>query len=154
MSAEEVAKAFVQHYYQTFDGNVDQLAGLYVSLRRCLFLLFPHWLVVPAVHASTESVRRHNIGSVQSCAKPDGRNPAPLAVLLWCLYSGMPCWNVSLTCALCGSRADDSHLSILEPEFHVDFRGSTSARSTKHSRKVEERRPSESPGQVDGCSAL
>jgi hypothetical protein len=32
MSAEEVAKAFVQHYYQTFDGNVDQLAGLYVSV--------------------------------------------------------------------------------------------------------------------------
>jgi hypothetical protein len=31
MSAEEVAKAFVQHYYQAFDTNVDGLAGLYVS---------------------------------------------------------------------------------------------------------------------------
>jgi hypothetical protein len=31
MSAEEVAKAFVQHFYQTFDTNVDGLAGLYVS---------------------------------------------------------------------------------------------------------------------------
>lgn len=30
MSAEEVAKAFVQHYYQTFDNNVDGLAGLFV----------------------------------------------------------------------------------------------------------------------------
>mmetsp|Transcript_14791 Transcript_14791/g.20174 ORF Transcript_14791/g.20174 Transcript_14791/m.20174 type:complete len:122 (-) Transcript_14791:403-768(-) len=29
MSAEEVAKAFVQHFYQTFDSNVEQLAGLY-----------------------------------------------------------------------------------------------------------------------------
>jgi hypothetical protein len=32
MSAEEVAKAFVQHYYQTFDANVDGLAGLFVRL--------------------------------------------------------------------------------------------------------------------------
>jgi len=31
MSAEEVAKAFVQHFYQTFDTNVDALGGLYVS---------------------------------------------------------------------------------------------------------------------------
>lgn len=31
MSAEDVAKAFVQHFYQTFDSNVDGLAGLYVS---------------------------------------------------------------------------------------------------------------------------
>lgn len=29
MSAEEVAKAFVQHFYQTFDNGVDGLAGLY-----------------------------------------------------------------------------------------------------------------------------
>jgi hypothetical protein len=53
MSAEEVAKAFVQHYYQTFDGNVDQLAGLYVSLHRWLFIWFPHWSIVPAVPTST-----------------------------------------------------------------------------------------------------
>ena len=32
MSAEEVAQAFVQHYFQTFDSNVDNLAGLFVSL--------------------------------------------------------------------------------------------------------------------------
>ncbi len=31
MSAEEVANAFVNHFYQTFDGGVDALAGLYVS---------------------------------------------------------------------------------------------------------------------------
>lgn len=31
MSAEEVAKAFVQHFYQTFDSNIEGLAGLYVS---------------------------------------------------------------------------------------------------------------------------
>lgn len=31
MSAEEVAKAFIQHFYQTIDSNVDALAGLYVS---------------------------------------------------------------------------------------------------------------------------
>ncbi|KAL3758205.1 hypothetical protein ACHAWU_004843 [Discostella pseudostelligera] len=29
MSAEEVAQAFVQHFYQTFDSNVDSLAGLF-----------------------------------------------------------------------------------------------------------------------------
>ena len=31
MSAEEVAKAFVQHFYNSFDSNVEALAGLYVS---------------------------------------------------------------------------------------------------------------------------
>lgn len=31
MSAEEIAKAFVQHYYQSFDSNADSLAGLFVS---------------------------------------------------------------------------------------------------------------------------
>lgn len=32
MSAEEVAKAFVQHYYHTFDsGGAQALASLYVS---------------------------------------------------------------------------------------------------------------------------
>jgi hypothetical protein len=31
MSAEQVANAFVQHYYQTFDSNVQNLAGLFVS---------------------------------------------------------------------------------------------------------------------------
>jgi len=29
MSAEEVAKAFVQHFYNAFDTNVDSLSGLY-----------------------------------------------------------------------------------------------------------------------------
>jgi hypothetical protein len=33
MSAEEVAGAFVQHYYQTRDTNVDALASLFV---RCI----------------------------------------------------------------------------------------------------------------------
>jgi hypothetical protein len=31
MSGDEVAKAFVQHYYQTWNSNPDALAGLYVS---------------------------------------------------------------------------------------------------------------------------
>lgn len=31
MSAEEVATAFVSHYYQAFDAGADSLAGLYVS---------------------------------------------------------------------------------------------------------------------------
>jgi hypothetical protein len=30
MSAEEVAAAFVNHFYQTFQTNVEALAGLYV----------------------------------------------------------------------------------------------------------------------------
>jgi Nuclear transport factor 2 (NTF2) domain len=30
MSVEEVANAFVQHYYTSFDSNVEQLAGLFV----------------------------------------------------------------------------------------------------------------------------
>jgi hypothetical protein len=30
MSAEEVANAFVSHYYNTFDSNPDQLMGLFV----------------------------------------------------------------------------------------------------------------------------
>mmetsp|Transcript_21468 Transcript_21468/g.85389 ORF Transcript_21468/g.85389 Transcript_21468/m.85389 type:complete len:118 (+) Transcript_21468:107-460(+) len=29
MSAEEVAKAFVKHYYACFDGNREQMVGLY-----------------------------------------------------------------------------------------------------------------------------
>ena len=32
MSAEQVANAFTQHYYQTFDSNPDALVGLFVSL--------------------------------------------------------------------------------------------------------------------------
>jgi hypothetical protein len=33
MSANEVANAFVSHYYQTFDSNVDNLAPLFVRTR-------------------------------------------------------------------------------------------------------------------------
>ena len=31
MSAEEVAKAFAQHYYTTFDSNVQGLSSMFVS---------------------------------------------------------------------------------------------------------------------------
>lgn len=31
MSAEEIGTAFVTHFYQAFDSNVDSLSGLYVS---------------------------------------------------------------------------------------------------------------------------
>ncbi len=34
MSAESVADAFVQHYYQTRDSNVQSLGGLFVSRGR------------------------------------------------------------------------------------------------------------------------
>lgn len=39
MSAEEVAKAFVQHYYTTFDTNRAGLANLYVRSLLPDFLL-------------------------------------------------------------------------------------------------------------------
>ena len=35
MSAEEIANAFITHYYTTLDSNPSQLAGLYVSLTYC-----------------------------------------------------------------------------------------------------------------------
>ena len=31
MNAEEVAKAFAEHYYNMFDSNVESLAPLFVS---------------------------------------------------------------------------------------------------------------------------
>lgn len=37
MAADEVAKAFVQHFYQTFDQNVDSLAGLYQAASMLTF---------------------------------------------------------------------------------------------------------------------
>ena len=42
MSAEEVAKAFIQHFYQTIDSNVDALAGLYVSF--CSLCVYNRYL--------------------------------------------------------------------------------------------------------------
>ena len=33
MSGEDAAKAFAQHFYNTFDTNVDGLAGMFVSIR-------------------------------------------------------------------------------------------------------------------------
>jgi hypothetical protein len=44
MSAQEVAASFIQHYYNTFDTNPEQLGGLYVSLLlptsfHCLLLI-------------------------------------------------------------------------------------------------------------------
>jgi len=33
MSADDIAKAFVQHFYQTFDQGIAGLEGLYVSQR-------------------------------------------------------------------------------------------------------------------------
>ena len=45
MSAEEVAKAFVNHYYQAFDSNVGSLASLYVSYNAesDIILCLEHW---------------------------------------------------------------------------------------------------------------
>jgi hypothetical protein len=45
MSAEEVAKAFVQHFYQAFDTNVDSLAGLFVS-QVSVASIDQHWSLV------------------------------------------------------------------------------------------------------------
>jgi hypothetical protein len=39
MSAEEIATAFVQHFYQAFDNGVDALGGLFVSHHLFLFRL-------------------------------------------------------------------------------------------------------------------
>jgi hypothetical protein len=44
MSAEDVAKAFVQHYYTTFDTNRPGLASLYVRLAiGCLSTALRWW---------------------------------------------------------------------------------------------------------------
>ena len=43
MSAEEVAKAFVQHFYAVFDSNPEQLSSLYVS--SYYFYLKYRWIV-------------------------------------------------------------------------------------------------------------
>ena len=40
MSADQVANAFTQHYYQTFDSNPDALVGLFVSLLGIASLCF------------------------------------------------------------------------------------------------------------------
>jgi len=56
MSAEEVAKAFVQHFYATFDSNADHLGGLFVSIScsrmpmslHCLLAFARHILMVMA----------------------------------------------------------------------------------------------------------
>jgi hypothetical protein len=40
MSADEIAAAFVQHYYQSLDSNVASLAGLFVGR----FMLHPRHL--------------------------------------------------------------------------------------------------------------
>ena len=51
MSSDEVAKAFVQHFYTTFDSGVDALAGLYVSFSKMtfynLFYMYPRSSLVP-----------------------------------------------------------------------------------------------------------
>jgi hypothetical protein len=56
MSAEEVANAFVQHFYQTFDNGVDGLAGLFVSISYAgddgfvvalLIACSPYYLIAP-----------------------------------------------------------------------------------------------------------
>jgi hypothetical protein len=39
MSAEEIATAFVQHFYQAFDNGVDALGGLFVSYHFVSFRL-------------------------------------------------------------------------------------------------------------------
>jgi hypothetical protein len=38
MSADEVAKAFVQHFYTSFDSTVENLKTLYVSYVTCHFV--------------------------------------------------------------------------------------------------------------------
>ena len=47
MSYEEVANAFVPHYYQTFDSNIEALSSLFVSKNQANSppCLFPHCYV-------------------------------------------------------------------------------------------------------------
>lgn len=42
MSAEEVAKAFLQYFYTTFDSNVEGLASLYVSVFVIVVVVLPY----------------------------------------------------------------------------------------------------------------
>jgi hypothetical protein len=42
MSAEEVANAFVNHYYNTFDSNPDQLMGLFVRYPALTLSVYLH----------------------------------------------------------------------------------------------------------------
>jgi hypothetical protein len=41
MSAEEIAQAFVGHFYNSFDTNVDSLASLFVSIDRWSLTVLP-----------------------------------------------------------------------------------------------------------------
>jgi hypothetical protein len=41
MSAEEVANAFVNHYYQSLNTNPDALAGLFVSTESSVVCVLP-----------------------------------------------------------------------------------------------------------------
>ena len=49
MSAEEVGKAFVQHYYQTFDTAVDNLAPLFVSFCHVKLFQYIFYVIVRGV---------------------------------------------------------------------------------------------------------
>jgi hypothetical protein len=54
MSADEVATAFVSHFYQTFSsGGAAQLVGLYVSLSSCHTVISVHGRVTCALDASS-----------------------------------------------------------------------------------------------------
>jgi hypothetical protein len=50
MSAEQIANAFVQHYYQTFDGNAQNLAPLFVS-RQYHRMRFPDRIAAERRHS-------------------------------------------------------------------------------------------------------
>lgn len=57
MSAEDVAKAFVGHFYPAFASNPDSLAGLYVSR---------HWLFLGTSH-SCDDCNADSLSDDASC---------------------------------------------------------------------------------------
>jgi hypothetical protein len=59
MSAEEIATAFVQHFYQAFDNGVDALGGLFVSH---YFVLFRLIIVVQACALAKSLVKSLTVG--------------------------------------------------------------------------------------------
>ena len=95
MSAEEIAKAFVQHYYQSFDSNADSLAGLFVSPSNSQ--KYPRWSF--RTFAVTQSTERRLLSSY------------------FCLSHQIPCsfWycsNLSQWWRLRDNNSQDHRLSL------------------------------------------
>jgi hypothetical protein len=149
MSADEVAKAFVQHFYTTFDSNLDSLAGLYVSLQLLVVEMRSsgvlHWLVLPVQILRTF----HEDLSLVTCA---GGGPSSSRLLPHPVcFKTMKVASISMVCVALPLLMHPSHtclsFSITEPSIHVDLRRPTGARTRGHHRKNEKRRSSKTHGE-------